>query len=124
VPCIAVGADAIIVSNHGGRQLDGARSTISVLPEVVAAVGNKTDVLFDGGIRRGTHIVNAMALGAKAVLLGRAYAYAVAADAQRGVSHLLDLLSVEIDVTMGHIGTRRLVDLVGRTDILRSRKLS
>jgi L-lactate dehydrogenase (cytochrome) len=114
----------MIVSNHGGRQLDGARSTISVLPEVVAAVGNRTDVLFDGGVRRGTHIVKAIALGAKAVLLGRAYAYALAANGQRGVSHLLDLLEVEMDVTIGHIGVRRLVDLVGRTDFLRPRKPS
>jgi isopentenyl diphosphate isomerase/L-lactate dehydrogenase-like FMN-dependent dehydrogenase len=122
--CAAIGADAIIVSNHGGRQLDGAPSTISVLPEVVAAVGNKTDVLFDGGIRRGTHIVKAMALGAKAVLLGRAYAYAVAADSQRGVSQLLDLLCTEMDVTIGHIGVRRLADLVGCPDVLRPRSSS
>ncbi|WP_158813712.1 alpha-hydroxy acid oxidase [Methylocapsa sp. S129] len=119
--CADIGADAIVVSNHGGRQLDGARSTISVLPEIVAAAGRRTDVLFDGGVRRGSHVVKAMALGAKAVLLGRAYAYAVAADGERGVSQMLDLLSTEIDVTIGHMGLRRLSELAEREGVLRFR---
>jgi len=114
--CADVGADAIIVSNHGGRQLDGARSTISVLPEVVEAVGTRLDVLFDGGIRRGSHAVKAMALGAKGVLLGRSYAYAVAADGQRGVSRLIELLSTEMDVAIGHMGIKSVSELFARRD--------
>ena len=72
--CVEIGADALVVSNHGGRQLDCAPSTISVLPEIVSAVGAKLDVMMDGGVRRGAQMVKAMALGAKGVLLGRAYA--------------------------------------------------
>ncbi|MHA6690734.1 alpha-hydroxy acid oxidase [Devosia sp. A449] len=109
--CARLGVDALIVSNHGGRQLDGARSSISVLPDVVAEVGDKLEVLFDGGIRRGSHIVKAMALGAKGVLLGRSYAYAVAAEGQSGVSQLLDMMGVEMDVALGHIGVRNFVEL-------------
>ena len=102
--CAAIGADALVVSNHGGRQLDCSPSTISVLPEIVAETGAKLDVLFDGGIRRGTHIVKALALGAKGVLLGRAYAYALAAGGEAGVAQMIRLLTTEIDVTIGHVG--------------------
>jgi isopentenyl diphosphate isomerase/L-lactate dehydrogenase-like FMN-dependent dehydrogenase len=102
--CVDVGADALVVSNHGGRQLDGAPSTISVLPEVVAVVGRQLDVLFDSGVRRGTHVVKALALGAKGVLLGRAYAYALGAAGESGVSELIAMLTREIDVTIGHMG--------------------
>jgi isopentenyl diphosphate isomerase/L-lactate dehydrogenase-like FMN-dependent dehydrogenase len=114
--CARLGVDALVVSNHGGRQLDGARSSISVLPEVVAEVGDKLDVLFDGGIRRGSHIVKAMALGAKGVLLGRSYAYAVAAEGERGVAQLLDLMRVEMDVALGHIGVRNFRELYQQRD--------
>ncbi|WP_180899694.1 alpha-hydroxy acid oxidase [Martelella soudanensis] len=114
--CARLGVDAIIVSNHGGRQLDGARSSISVLPEVVGEVGDKLDVLFDGGVRRGGHVVKAMALGAKGVLLGRSYAYAVAADGQRGVETLLELMRVEMDVAIGHIGVRNFNELFEHRD--------
>ena len=109
--CARLGVDAIVVSNHGGRQLDGARSSISVLPEVVSEVGDKLDVLFDGGIRRGSHVVKAMALGAKGVLLGRSYAYAVAADGENGVRQMLELMRVEMDVALGHIGVRNFGEL-------------
>jgi isopentenyl diphosphate isomerase/L-lactate dehydrogenase-like FMN-dependent dehydrogenase len=114
--CARLGVDALVVSNHGGRRLDGARSSISVLPEVVAEVGDKLDVLFDGGIRRGSHIVKAMALGAKGVLLGRSYAYAVAAEGERGVAQLLDLMRVEMDVALGHIGVRNFRELYQQRD--------
>lgn len=120
--CAKIGVDALVVSNHGGRQLDGARSSISVLPEVVSEVGDKLDVLFDGGIRRGGHVVKALALGAKGVLLGRSYAYAVAADGQRGVSQLLELMRVEMDVALGHIGVSNFQELYEQRDrVLRLR---
>ena len=98
------GADAIVVSNHGGRELDGAPSTIAVLPEIVAAVGHRLDVLFDSGVRRGVHVVKALALGAKGVLLGRAYAYGLGAGGQAGVAHVMQMLATEVDVTIGHMG--------------------
>ncbi len=100
----ALGADAVVVSNHGGRQLDCSPSTISVLPEIVSSAGGKLDVLIDGGIRRGAQVVKAMALGAKGVLLGRAYAYALGAGGEAMVSHMLDFLTAEIDCTIGHMG--------------------
>ncbi len=99
-----VGADAIVVSNHGGRQLDCSPSTIAVLPEIAEAVGNELDVLLDSGIRRGAQIVKALALGAKGVLLGRAYAYGLGAGGQEGVSQVIKALTVEIDTTIGHMG--------------------
>ncbi|NES06779.1 MAG: alpha-hydroxy-acid oxidizing protein, partial [Okeania sp. SIO2F4] len=91
-------------SNHGGRQLDGAIATIDALPEVVAAVGNQVDVLIDGGIRRGTDILKALALGAKAVLIGRPILWALAVDGETGVRHLLELLRDELDVAMALSG--------------------
>ncbi|WP_419815311.1 L-lactate dehydrogenase [Glacieibacterium sp.] len=103
-----VGADAIIVSNHGGRQLDGAPSTIVALPSVVEAVAGRMDVLMDGGIRSGVDILRAMALGAKGVLLGRAWAYALGAAGGAGVARMLDLLRHELAVAMA---------LTGQTDI-------
>jgi isopentenyl diphosphate isomerase/L-lactate dehydrogenase-like FMN-dependent dehydrogenase len=112
--CASIGADAIIVSNHGGRQLDGTCSTISALPAIAAAVGGRMEILFDGGIRRGTHIVKAMALGAQAVLLGRAYCYALAAAGEGGVVRLLQLLATEMDVTIGHMGVNHPHGLRGR----------
>ena len=118
--CAAIGADALVVSNHGGRQLDCSPSTISVLPDIVAASGAKLDVLFDGGIRRGTQIVKALALGAKGVLLGRAYAYALAAGGESGVAQMIRLLTTEIDVTIGHVGVPEVLRLHAmRAEILR-----
>ena len=98
------GADAIVVSNHGGRQLDGAPSTVSVLPEIVDALAGSLDVLLDGGVRRGTDIVKAIALGASGVMLGRAYAFGVAAGGEAGVARVIDLLRGEIDVTLALMG--------------------
>src|SRR5205085_702323 len=87
-----VGAAGVVVSNHGGRQLDGAPATLRVLPEVVAAVNGRAEVLMDGGIRRGSDVAKALCLGAKAVLVGRAYAYGLAANGEAGVARALTLL--------------------------------
>lgn len=98
------GATAVIVSNHGGRQLDGAPATLRVLPEVVAAVNGQAEVLMDGGIRRGSDIVKAICLGARAVLIGRAYAYGLAAAGQAGVSRALEILRDDMERTLRLIG--------------------
>ena len=108
---LKTGADGIVVSNHGGRQLDGAASTISMLPSIVDAIGGKADVFLDGGVRRGAHVVKALALGAKGVLLGRAYAYGLAAAGEQGVATVIDLIQKEIDVTMAHMGVSALSDI-------------
>jgi L-lactate dehydrogenase (cytochrome) len=94
------GADAIVVSNHGGRQLDGAVSSIRALPEVVEAVKDKAEVWLDGGIRSGQDVLKALALGARAVLIGRAYAYGLGALGERGVTLALELIERELDVTL------------------------
>jgi L-lactate dehydrogenase (cytochrome) len=103
---VRFGADGIIVSNHGGRQLDGAIPTARALPRVVEAVGDDLTVLADGGIRSGLDVVRMLALGARGVLLGRAYIYALAAAGQRGVSHLLELFASDMRVTMTLIGAK------------------
>ncbi|WP_439375667.1 FMN-dependent L-lactate dehydrogenase LldD [Bradyrhizobium sp. PMVTL-01] len=103
---VRLGADGIVVSNHGGRQLDGAMPTVSALPTIVDAVGDKLTVLADSGIRSGLDVVRMLALGAKGVLLGRAYIYALAAGGQQGVSHLLQLLAADMKVTMTLIGAK------------------
>lgn len=100
------GADGVIVSNHGGRQLDGAIPTASALPHVVDAVGDDLTVLVDGGIRSGLGVVRMLALGARGVLLGRAYIYALAVAGQRGVSHLLEVFASDMQVTMILIGAK------------------
>ncbi len=105
------GAKAIIVSNHGGRQLDGAIATIDALAEVVAAVGNQVDVLVDGGIRRGTDILKALALGAKAVLIGRPILWSLAVDGEAGARHVLELLRDELDVAMALSGCAKIEDI-------------
>lgn len=105
------GADAVVVSNHGGRQLDGAPATLAVLPEVVAAVGDRTEVLIDGGIRRGGHVVLALALGARAVLVGRPYLYGLAAAGQPGVERVLDVLAAEMRRTLLLLGCPSVADL-------------
>jgi L-lactate dehydrogenase (cytochrome) len=98
------GVDAIVVSNHGGRQLDGVAATIRVLPEVVAAVGDRIEVLLDGGIRRGGDIVKALCLGAKAVLVGRAYAYGLGAAGGAGVARAIDILRTDVVRTLKLLG--------------------
>ena len=98
------GADAIVVSNHGGRQLDFANSTISILPEVRKAVGKDYCVMIDGGFRRGSEVVTALALGASGVLLGRAYAFGLAADGKLGVEKAIEIFAKEISITMKLMG--------------------
>ena len=105
------GVDAVIVSNHGGRQLDGVRSAISVLPEVVDAVAGRAEVLIDGGVRRGTDVLKAIALGAKACMIGRPYMYGLAAKGRRGVTQVLELLRNEIDLALALTGTSGLAAL-------------
>jgi L-lactate dehydrogenase (cytochrome) len=105
------GADAIVVSNHGGRQLDGAPATCRVLPEVAEAAGPSTEILLDGGIRRGSHMVKALALGARAVLIGRPYVWGLAVGGQAGVERALDLLEQEIVRTMTLLGCPSVAEL-------------
>jgi L-lactate dehydrogenase (cytochrome) len=101
---VAVGASALVVSNHGGRQLDGVAPTLRVLPEVIEAVGGQIEVLLDGGIRRGGDIVKALALGARAVLIGRAYAYGLGAGGGAGVMRAIDILRADLVRTMKLLG--------------------
>jgi len=108
---VAAGADAIVVSNHGGRQLDGAPATIDVLPEIVAAVGAETEVLMDGGIDSGQNLARALALGARGAMMGKAYLYALAANGQAGVTRLLELINNELRVTMALTGCQNLAQL-------------
>jgi 4-hydroxymandelate oxidase len=105
------GADAIVVSNHGARQLDAVLPTIEALPEVVAAVNGKIPVLMDGGIRRGTDILKALALGAKAILIGRPYVWGLAAFGQVGVQRVVELLRAELVLSMGLAGKPNLASI-------------
>jgi isopentenyl diphosphate isomerase/L-lactate dehydrogenase-like FMN-dependent dehydrogenase len=98
------GADGIVVSNHGGRQLDGLPATIEALPAIAAAVGERLSVMLDGGVRRGSDLVKARALGARACLVGRPWLYGLAADGQRGVEAALELLAAELDRTLALLG--------------------
>jgi L-lactate dehydrogenase (cytochrome) len=114
-----LGADGIVVSNHGGRQLDGVLSTARALPPIVDAVGDRLTVLADGGVRSGLDVVRMLALGAKGVLLGRAWAYALGARGEAGVAHLLQLIEAEMRVAVALTGARRIAHinediLVGR----------
>jgi L-lactate dehydrogenase (cytochrome) len=100
------GADAIIVSNHGGRQLDGAPSSIAALPSIARAVGDKIEVLMDGGIRTGQDVIRALALGAKGVFIGRAFVYGLGAMGEAGVTTCLEIIQKELDLTMAFCGLR------------------
>lgn len=111
VRALEAGADGVVVSNHGGRQLDGAPATIDALPDIVAAIGGRGRVLVDGGFRRGSDIVKAVALGADAVLLGRSTLYGLAAAGQAGATRVLAILRDEVDRTLALAGARSLVDL-------------
>jgi len=104
------GADAIVVSNHGGRQLDGAMSSIRALPEIAGAVGDRIDVWFDGGIRSGQSLLKALALGAKAALVGRSFVYGLGAMGEAGVTRALEVMQKELDVTMALTGIRSVKD--------------
>ncbi|WP_136247072.1 alpha-hydroxy acid oxidase [Halomonas borealis] len=106
-----LGVDAVVLSNHGGRQLDHARSPFDVLPEARARIGQRCQLFVDSGFRRGTDVVKALALGADAVWLGRATLYGLAAGGQAGVEHALDILQREIDRTIGLLGVDRIGDL-------------
>ena len=101
---LEVGADAVVVSNHGGRQLDGDPATLDVLPEVADAIGRDAEVLVDGGIRRGSHVVAALALGARAVMIGRPYLYGLAAAGEAGVVRMLEVLETEMRRAMALLG--------------------
>jgi isopentenyl diphosphate isomerase/L-lactate dehydrogenase-like FMN-dependent dehydrogenase len=101
---VDLGAAAVVVSNHGGRQLDSSPATLDVLPEVVEAVGNQVEVLMDGGIRRGSDIIKAICLGARAVLIGRAYAYGLGAAGTAGVARALEILRADVERTLRLLG--------------------
>jgi L-lactate dehydrogenase (cytochrome) len=105
------GAQAIVVSNHGGRQLDGAPSSIEVLPEIADAVGSQLEVMFDSGIRTGMDIMRALALGAKSCMIGRAYAYGLGAAGQEGVAKAIDVLAKELTTTMGLCGVNTIAEI-------------
>ena len=105
------GIDGVVVSNHGGRQLDGTRATIEALPEIVDAVGNRMEVLLDGGVRRGADVVRALALGARAVMVGRPYLYGLATGGQAGVRRALEILASEVDHVLALTGVPRVADL-------------
>ena len=107
------GASAIVVSNHGGRQLDGVPASLRVLPEIVAAVNGRAEVLMDGGVRRGSDIVKAICLGARAVLIGRAYAYGLAAAGQAGVARALEILRTDVERTLKLLGCASIDSLDG-----------
>ncbi|QNM82381.1 L-lactate dehydrogenase [Sphingomonas sabuli] len=108
---VSAGMDGIVVSNHGGRQLDGTMSTARALPRIAEAVGGRMPVLADGGVRSGLDVVRMLALGANFVLLGRAWAYALAGGGQRGVAHVLELIEAEIRVAMALTGSTRIADI-------------
>jgi L-lactate dehydrogenase (cytochrome) len=108
---VNVGADAVVVSNHGGRQLDGAPSSIAALPAIVDAIGDKCEVWMDGGIRTGQDVLRAVALGAKGTLIGRAFLYGLGAGGRDGVTKVLEILHKELDLTMALCGRSKLSDV-------------
>jgi L-lactate dehydrogenase (cytochrome) len=108
------GAQALVVSNHGGRQLDGAPSSISMLPEIVDTVGSKMEIMFDGGIRSGQDVMRALALGAKSCMIGRAYAHGLGAAGEAGVAKAIDLIAKELLTTMGLCGINSIAEIDDR----------
>ena len=117
IAAASLGADAIIVSNHGGRQLDGAPATIDMLGPIIDAVGDKVEVWLDGGIRTGMDIMKAIAMGAKGTMVGRAYIYGLGAAGEAGVTRALEILQSELSVTMGLCGERE-ISGIGRHNLL------
>ena len=109
--CVQNGVDGLIVSNHGGRGEDSGRSTIDALPEIVEAVGGRIPVLVDGGIRRGTDVVKALAIGARAVCIGRPYLWGLGAFGQPGVERVLEIMRVETRAAMQQCGVRTVKEL-------------
>jgi 4-hydroxymandelate oxidase len=109
--CVEHGIDGILVSNHGGRSTETGRATIEALPEVVAAVGGRVPVFVDGGVRRGTDVFKALALGAKAVGIGRPFLWGLGAFGQAGVDRVLEILQAELKLVMGNCGTRTVADI-------------
>jgi L-lactate dehydrogenase (cytochrome) len=108
---VAAGADGVVVSNHGGRQLEGVSSSISTLPGIVEAVGGETEVLMDGGVRSGSDVVKALALGARGVMIGRPWVWAMAARGEEGLVNLLDVYQREIANAMGLMGVNRIDEI-------------
>ncbi len=120
-----VGADAIIVSNHGGRQLETSVPTIDVLPSIRAAVGKDVEIVIDGGIMRGTDIAKAIAMGADSVGVGKAYLYGLAAGGKPGVRKAIDTLHVELERAMGPLGVRTVEELKRRgPELIKKRRTS
>ena len=105
------GASALVVSNHGGRQLDGAPSSISALPKIADAVGSDIEIMFDGGVRSGQDVMRALALGARSCMIGRAYVYGLGAGGEAGVAKAIDIIGKELDVTMALTGTRSVKEI-------------
>ena len=105
------GASALVVSNHGGRQLDGALSSIAALPKVVEAVGDQIEVMFDGGIRSGQDVLRALARGARSCMIGRSYIYGLGAGGEAGVARAIEILGKELDVTMALCGVKNVRDI-------------
>ena len=112
---VTAGADAIVVSNHGGRQLDGAASAIAAMPAVINAVGNDTEVLFDSGIRSGQDVLKALALGAKGTLIGKSFLYGLGAMGKPGVHKALEIIRKELDVSMALTGTKDVAEIGSHT---------
>ena len=117
ITAASLGADAIVVSNHGGRQLDGAPATIDMLAPIIDAVGDKIEVWIDSGIRTGMDIMKALAMGAKGTMVGRAYIYGLGAAGEAGVTRALEILQSELSVTMGLCGESHITK-VGRHNLL------
>jgi L-lactate dehydrogenase (cytochrome) len=108
---VASGADALIVSNHGGRQLDGAQSSIEALPPIVDAVGREIEVHMDGGIRSGQDVLKAVALGARGTYIGRSFLYGLGAMGEAGVTRALEIIHKELDLTMAFCGRTNIADV-------------
>jgi L-lactate dehydrogenase (cytochrome) len=108
---VKTGVQALVVSNHGGRQLDGAPSSIEILPEIVDTIGSRMEIMFDGGIRSGQDVMRALALGAKSCMIGRAYAYGLGAGGQAGVAKAIETIAKELNTTMGLCGVNTIAEI-------------